>query len=60
MLAPGRDMTAHQVGVMLLGLAAIIVLARLLGAAAKRVGQPPVVGEILSGFSSVRPCLAAR
>jgi Kef-type K+ transport system membrane component KefB len=43
-------MTAHQVGVMLLGLAAIIVLARLLGAAAKRVGQPPVVGEILAGI----------
>lgn len=35
---------------MLLGLAAIIVLARLLGAAARRVGQPPVIGEIVAGI----------
>jgi Kef-type K+ transport system membrane component KefB len=42
--------TAHQVGVMLLGLAVIIVLARLLGAAARRLGQPPVIGEILAGI----------
>lgn len=43
-------MTAHDVGRLLLGLAAVIVLARLLGALAKRVGQPPVVGEILAGI----------
>ena len=43
-------MTAHQVGLMLLGLAAIIVLARVLGALAKKVGQPPVIGEILAGI----------
>jgi Kef-type K+ transport system membrane component KefB len=41
--------SAHAVGQMLLGLAAIIALARVLGALAKRVGQPPVVGEILAG-----------
>jgi len=35
---------------MLLGLAAIIVLARVLGALAKKVGQPPVIGEILAGI----------
>ncbi len=43
-------MTAHDVGRLLLGLAVVIVLARLLGALAKRVGQPPVVGEILAGI----------
>ncbi|MEU4427631.1 cation:proton antiporter [Actinoplanes sp. NPDC024001] len=43
-------MTAHQVGQLLLGLAVVIVLARVLGAAAKRIGQPPVVGEILAGI----------
>src|SRR5436190_15590981 len=43
-------MTAHQVGQLLLALAAIIALARVLGALAKRVGQPPVVGEILAGI----------
>ncbi|NUT37608.1 MAG: cation/H(+) antiporter [Hamadaea sp.] len=43
-------MTAHQVGLLLLGLAAIIALARLLGAAAKKIGQPAVVGEIVAGI----------
>ena len=43
-------MSAHQVGTMLLALAVVIALARLLGAAAKRVGQPPVIGEILAGI----------
>lgn len=43
-------MTAHDVGRLLLGLAVIIVLARLLGALARRIGQPPVVGEILAGI----------
>ncbi|WP_412541856.1 cation:proton antiporter [Longispora sp. K20-0274] len=42
-------MTAHQVGLLLLALAAIIALARVLGAVARRVGQPPVIGEIFAG-----------
>jgi Kef-type K+ transport system membrane component KefB len=42
--------TAHQAGVLLLDLAVILVLARLLGAAAQRIGQPPVVGEIAAGI----------
>ncbi|GAB3829564.1 cation:proton antiporter [Dactylosporangium cerinum] len=42
-------MTAHQLGQLLLALACVITLARLLGAAARRLGQPPVIGEILAG-----------
>jgi Kef-type K+ transport system membrane component KefB len=41
--------TAAQVSDMLLGLAIIITLARLLGVLFRRLGQPPVVGEILAG-----------
>nr|WP_042191302.1 cation:proton antiporter [Kibdelosporangium sp. MJ126-NF4]CEL19979.1 Na+/H+ antiporter [Kibdelosporangium sp. MJ126-NF4]CTQ97203.1 Na+/H+ antiporter [Kibdelosporangium sp. MJ126-NF4] len=43
-------MTAAQVTALLLGLALIIVLARVLGAVAKRLDQPPVIGEILAGI----------
>ncbi|MFI7541929.1 cation:proton antiporter [Actinoplanes sp. NPDC049599] len=43
-------MTSHAVGQLLLGLAVIIVLARVLGALARKVGQPPVVGEIIAGI----------
>ena len=42
-------MTDHDVQLLLFDLALIIALARLLGAAAKRVGQPPVLGEIIAG-----------
>ncbi len=38
-----------NVELLLFDLALIIILARLLGAAAKRIGQPPVIGEILAG-----------
>jgi Kef-type K+ transport system membrane component KefB len=41
--------STHALGQLLLGLAAIIALARLLGALARKLGQPPVVGEILAG-----------
>jgi Kef-type K+ transport system membrane component KefB len=41
--------TAAQVGGMLAGLAIIVALARLLGVLFRRLGQPPVVGEILAG-----------
>jgi len=43
-------MTDQQVQLLLADLALIILLARLLGAAAKRIGQPPVLGEIIAGI----------
>ncbi|WP_042388992.1 cation:proton antiporter [Streptacidiphilus melanogenes] len=42
-------MTDHQAAMLFLGIAVILVLARLLGAGARAVGQPPVLGEILAG-----------
>ncbi|MDG4789233.1 cation:proton antiporter [Micromonospora sp. WMMD1102] len=42
-------MTPHAVGQLLLALAVIIAAARGLGAVARRLGQPPVVGEIAAG-----------
>ncbi|MGP3987993.1 cation:proton antiporter [Streptomyces sp. 3N207] len=42
-------MTPEQVQSFFIGLAAILALSRLLGAAARRIGQPPVVGELLAG-----------
>jgi Kef-type K+ transport system membrane component KefB len=41
--------SAHAVMQFLLAIAAIIVLARVLGRLARMVGQPPVIGEILAG-----------
>ncbi len=43
-------MTDSEVQLLLLDLAIIIVLARVLGAAAKKIGQPPVLGEIVAGL----------
>ncbi|QMU78174.1 cation/H(+) antiporter [Streptacidiphilus sp. PB12-B1b] len=43
-------MTTSQVASLFLALAAVLVLARLLGAAARAIGQPAVLGEILSGI----------
>lgn len=43
-------MTDQEVQLFLADLAIIIVLARLLGMAAKRLGQPPVLGEIMAGI----------
>ncbi|HTP15893.1 MAG TPA: cation:proton antiporter [Streptosporangiaceae bacterium] len=43
-------MTDQAVQLLLVDLALIIALARLLGAAAKRIGQPPVLGEIIAGI----------
>jgi Kef-type K+ transport system membrane component KefB len=43
-------MTDHEVQLFLADLAIIIVLARLLGMAARRLGQPPVIGEIIAGI----------
>ncbi|MGI5351688.1 cation:proton antiporter [Streptomyces sp. CA-250714] len=42
-------MTPEQVQSFFTGLAAILALSRLLGAGARRIGQPPVVGELLAG-----------
>ncbi|MER7815472.1 cation:proton antiporter [Streptomyces sp. NPDC096153] len=44
-------MTAHQTTSLLIGLAVMVVLARLLGALARRLGQPAVVGEVLAGIA---------
>src|SRR5258707_1299185 len=43
-------MTDSDVQLLLVDLALIIVLARLLGALARRIGQPPVLGEIVAGI----------
>jgi Kef-type K+ transport system membrane component KefB len=43
-------MSLNNVQLLLADVAIIIILARLLGIAAKLVGQPPVVGEILAGI----------
>jgi Kef-type K+ transport system membrane component KefB len=40
----------HAIGQLLLALAVIIALARLLGRAARLIGQPPVIGEIVAGI----------
>jgi Kef-type K+ transport system membrane component KefB len=42
-------MTDHQAAMLFLGVAVILVLARLLGIGARAIGQPPVLGEILAG-----------
>ncbi|GAA0258607.1 cation:proton antiporter [Cryptosporangium japonicum] len=44
-------MTAHDVGLLMLDLALILVLARVGGWLAQKVGQPPVVGEIIAGIA---------
>jgi Kef-type K+ transport system membrane component KefB len=43
-------LTSHQVQLLFVDLALILLLARGLGALAARVGQPPVVGEIVAGI----------
>jgi Kef-type K+ transport system membrane component KefB len=43
-------MSLNDVQLLLADVAIIIILARLLGAAARRLGQPPVLGEILAGI----------
>ena len=43
-------MTDQEVQLFLADLAIIILLARLFGMAARRLGQPPVVGEIIAGI----------
>src|SRR5260370_11341923 len=43
-------MTDAEVQLLLFDLALIIIVARLFGAGAKRIGQPPVLGEIVAGL----------
>ncbi|PPK65021.1 cation:proton antiporter [Actinokineospora auranticolor] len=42
-------MTTHQTVFLFLDLAVVVALARLVGALARRLGQPAVIGEILAG-----------
>lgn len=44
-------MDTHQTTSLLLSLAAIVLLARLLGALSRRLGQPAVIGEVLAGVA---------
>ncbi|MBM0231395.1 cation:proton antiporter [Micromonospora sp. STR1_7] len=43
-------MTSHQIQLLFVSLAVILLVARVLAAAATRIGQPPVVGEIVAGI----------
>lgn len=44
-------MQAHQIEELFLGLAVILVLAKVLGMLARLIGQPPVIGEIVAGLA---------
>lgn len=44
-------MTTQQTTALLAGLAAMVILARVLGALARRLGQPAVIGEVLAGIA---------
>ncbi|MFF5563235.1 cation:proton antiporter [Streptomyces sp. NPDC012623] len=44
-------MTTQQTSSLLAGLAVMVLLARALGALARRFGQPPVIGEVLAGIA---------
>ncbi|MEU3649857.1 cation:proton antiporter [Lentzea sp. NPDC034063] len=43
-------MSTHQTAIVLLDLALIIIAATLLGRVARRLGQPPVIGELATGI----------
>ncbi|MEU5367073.1 cation:proton antiporter [Streptomyces sp. NPDC005925] len=44
-------MDTHQTTSLLFGLAAMVIMARLLGALARRLNQPAVIGEVLAGIA---------
>ncbi|NLU76579.1 cation/H(+) antiporter [Streptomyces sp. HNM0575] len=46
----GESLTSHQIIFLFVDLALILLLARLLGMAAAKLGQPPVIGEVLAGI----------
>jgi Kef-type K+ transport system membrane component KefB len=48
--SPAAPPTAHVLPHILLALATIIALGRLLGAVCGRLGQPPVIGEVIAGI----------
>ncbi len=50
MLAAGGGVEESTVAWVLIDVAVILVVARLVGALFRRIGQPPVVGEILAGL----------
>lgn len=50
MSLPAAGVAPLDVELLLVDLALILTLARLFGAAARRLGQPPVIGEILAGI----------
>jgi Kef-type K+ transport system membrane component KefB len=43
--------TGHPLAQLLLAVAAVVALAKVLGAVVKRLGQPPVIGEIIAGIT---------
>lgn len=45
-----KTVTTQQASLLLIDLAVILVLARLAGALARRLDQPPVIGEVLAGI----------
>lgn len=50
LLAAGEGVTEEQLAQVFLAIAIVIVVARVMGMAARRVRQPPVVGEIIGGI----------
>lgn len=46
---PDAPLTEHEVLIFLVQIFLLVAVARLLGAMMKRLGQPPVVGELLAG-----------
>jgi Kef-type K+ transport system membrane component KefB len=49
-VSPSPRSPEHTFGRLLLAIAVVIVAARLVGAAVGRLGQPPVMGEVLAGI----------
>jgi Kef-type K+ transport system membrane component KefB len=41
----------HSIAVLMTGLAAVLILAKILGSLARRLGQPSVLGELLAGVA---------
>ncbi|MEQ8820820.1 MAG: cation:proton antiporter [Sumerlaeia bacterium] len=49
LIAAGGSMTTKEIAMVLLGLGVLLLVARLFGEAAQRLGQPSVLGELLAG-----------
>lgn len=50
-LVAAVDLSEHVIPRVFVAMAAVIVAARLMGALARRLRQPPVVGEIIGGIA---------